>query len=577
MAKTLEEQGNGRAEREYIESFDDNRLYKKGMEETACSMRGGVGSMSIKTSIAKGTDFVCPDTSLFEALEATVGQHGERPALRFYDRVISYSDLMKGVEQLSAFLHAQGVQEGDRVGIMLPNCPHYVVAFYACARLGAVVAQINPMYTPREVQYTLQDSGAKALVVLDRLYGNLASLQETGALNAVVAVSFGESLLPENVGGNVTAWDAAIFHALPVPQPATVNPAEDVAVLQYTGGTTGRSKGAMLTHRNLVANAWQTIESLGRDKISPEDKYLVVIPLFHIYGMSVAMNVSIFMGCSQILLPRFDVEEVLNTIKMHRPRFYPGVPTMYVAIANHPQAEEYGVDAIEICNSGSAPLPVEVMKRFEQRTGATILEGFGLSEASPVTHSNRQNAPRKPGSIGLPAPGTMSRIVDLGDGTRDVAIGEIGELVVQGPQVMKGYWNMPEETAVTLRDGWLYTGDIARMDEDGYTYIVDRKKDMIISSGYNVYPRDVEEVLYQHPNVREAVVVGAPDEYRGETVKAFVVLKDGAAQTPELEKELDEWCRERLAPYKIPRIYEVREELPKTPVGKILRRALRAN
>jgi long-chain acyl-CoA synthetase len=484
--------------------------------------------------------------------------------------------MLKGTVQLSAFLAAQGIGKGDRVGLMMPNCPHYVVAFYACARLGAIVTQINPMYTPREVEYTLLDSGAKALIVYDRLYQGIAGLEVVNALSVVIPVSFGEA--PAFDAPNATAWNEAMTAQLPIPSPAEIDPLEDVAVLQYTGGTTGRSKGAMLTHANIVANTWQIIEVLGSETpIMAGDKVLTAIPLFHVYGMTVAMNFAVFRGCAQILLPRFDIQEVLEAIKEYRPRFFPGVPTMYVAIANHPDAEEYGIDSIEVCNSGSAPMPLEVMQRFEARTGAKICEGYGLSEASPVTHCNPLDGrPRKPGSIGLPVPGTEAKVVDLATGEEVVNVGEIGELVVRGPQVMKGYWNMPEETAQVLRDGWLYTGDIARMDEDGYAYIVDRKKDMIIAGGYNVYPRDVEEVLYQHPNVREAVVVGVPDEYRGETVKAFLVLKDGSPWTPELEEEFNQFCRERLAPYKVPRLYEVRDELPKTSVGKILRRALRA-
>jgi len=526
-------------------------------------------------SESNGHSFECPPYSLFEGLMQTVGKYPERPAMYFYQNTMPFAMLAKAVTQVSAFLYAQGVRKGDRVGIMLPNCPHYVIAFYACMRIGAVVVQINPMYVPREVAYTLQDADAKALVVLDRLYAKLAPTDDVRALAATLVVSLGgeADLDPTS---NASAWDDVMQTPYPIPEPAGIVPEEDLAVLQYTGGTTGRSKGVMLTHRNLVANAWQSIQVLGEDSYRPEDKILLASPLFHVYGMSVGMNVAILVGCAMVLVPRFQTEEVLQLIKAYQPRYFPGVPTMYVAIASHPDAKEYGVDAIQICNSGSAPLPYEVQKRFEDVTGGKILEGYGLSEASPVTHTNRPDGSRRSGSIGLPMPGTDVKIVDLGEGRETVAVGELGELVVRGPQVMKGYWNLPVETQEAIRDGWLYTGDIARMDEDGYYYIVDRKKDMIISSGFNIYPRDIEEVLYQHPAVQEAVVVGVPDEYRGETVKALLVLKPDVSAEG-IEETLNAFCREHLAPYKVPRLYEVRTELPKTAVGKILRRALKTS
>lgn len=528
--------------------------------------------MTYTISRSVGQDFDCPAHSLYEALTQTVAKYPEHNAIYFYNHTVTYQTLLAQVTKLSAYLYEKGVRKGDRIGIMLPNCPHYVVAFFAAARLGAIVVQVNPMYTAREVEYTLADSGAKALVVMDRLYAGIAGADSVKTLDSLILVSLAPNADLE-IPANGVAFQQALQQDLSIPAPAVVDPAEDVAVLQYTGGTTGRSKGAMLTHRNLVANTWQSIEMLGCD-ISEKDKILAVIPLFHVYGMTVAMNMSLFAGAGLILLPRFDVEEVLQAIKTHRPRFYPGVPTMYLAIAHHPNAQEYGIDAIDICNSGSAPLPFEVKQLFESKTGGMIMEGYGLSEASPVTHTNRYNLPHKPNSIGPVAVGTESAIVDLGGSGEFVPVGQLGELVIKGPQVMKGYWNMPEETSATLRDGWLYTGDIARMDEEGYYYIVDRKKDMIISSGFNVYPRDIEDVLYQHPNVREAVVVGVPDEYRGESAKAFIVLKE-QQEGIDYVQQFDAFCRENLAPYKVPRQYEFRTELPKTAVGKILRRALR--
>jgi len=529
--------------------------------------------MEAMKSMAQGQEFACPSYSLYQGVAETVETFPDQPAMHFYGHAISYRTFYAHVERLAAYLHDKGIGKGDRVGIMLPNCPQYVTAFYACMRLGAIVVQVNPLYTPHEVEYTLRDSGTKALVVLDRIYQAVGQHPLLGALQAVVVASLGPAPEEGFVGPGV-AYQAALQHQLPSVPPAEIDAEHDVAVLQYTGGTTGRSKGAMLTHRNLVANVWQSIEMIGREQISEQDKILTAIPLFHVYGMTLAMNFALVVGASMVLLPRYETEEVLQTIQAYRPRFFPGVPTMYVAIVAHPDAEQYGVDCIEFCNSGSAPLPVEVMKRFEARTGARIMEGYGLSEAAPVTHGNPVVGERRAGSIGFVLPGTEAKVVDVATGLDVLEAGQTGELIVRGPQVMKGYWNLPEETAATLRDGWLYTGDIAKMDEDGYFYIVDRKKDMILASGYNVYPRDVEEVLYQHPAVLEAVVVGVPDEYRGETVKAVLVLKPDASFTS-LEEELDAFCRERLAAFKVPRVYEVRTELPKTAVGKILRRKLR--
>jgi long-chain acyl-CoA synthetase len=328
----------------------------------------------------------------------------------------------------------------------------------------------------------------------------------------------------------------------------------------------------MLTHRNLVANVLQSYEFFKLNMEIGKEKYLTVIPLFHVFGMTACMNMAVFTASESILLPRFDLEEVLNTIKKEQPTIFPGVPTMYVAITNHPQAENYCIDSIKVCNSGSAPMPVELLQEFERKTGSAILEGYGLSEASPTTHCNPMFADRKPGSVGIGLPSTDYRVVDLATGTIDMEAGELGELIIKGPQVMKGYWNMREETGQALRDGWLYTGDIAKLDDDGFVYIMDRKKDMIIASGYNVYPREVEEVLYEHPAVREAVVIGVPDPYRGEEVKAILVLREGKNLT---EEEVFHYCKQNLSAYKVPHLIEFRDELPKTNVGKILRRALR--
>ncbi|HEX8685150.1 MAG TPA: AMP-binding protein, partial [Pyrinomonadaceae bacterium] len=348
--------------------------------------------------------------------------------------------------------------------------------------------------------------------------------------------------------------------------------------LQYTGGTTGVPKGAMLTHYNVFANVIQTQCWAHSDvRRGGDDTYLVVIPYFHIYGFTVCMLAGVFRGARQVLIPKYDVEALLAAIRDYVPTYFPAVPTIYISLLNHPKAREYGLHRIRNFNSGSAPLPVEVIEQFERLTGGTLKEGYGLSEASPVTHTTPALSARKPGSIGLPLPDTDIKVVDLETGESEVPFGEEGELCIAGPQVMKGYWNRPDETAVALREDaagrtWLYTGDVARVDADGFTYIVQRKKDMIIVSGFNVYPSEVESVLYEHPAVMEAAVVGTPDAYRGEAVIAFVVLKQGAAATP---VELTEHCRRGLAEFKVPSRVEIRESLPKTAVGKILHRVLR--
>ncbi|SFJ54636.1 long-chain-fatty-acid--CoA ligase [Thermoflavimicrobium dichotomicum] len=517
-------------------------------------------------SHAKGKEFQYEIMSLPQMLDRTVERHRDKTAVTFYQMELSYEQLQGMTRLVAGALQRLNVGKGDRVGLMLPNCPQYVAAFYGILRRGAIVVQVNPMYTEREIEYVLQDSGADVLFVLADLYPRVKNVGHHLKKVIIVELTPGSSELTENT----VSWDSFLDGASPVAD-EMVDPEQDVAVFQYTGGTTGRSKGAMLTHRNLVANVQQINEHASEDPFSEGDKILTVIPLFHVYGMTCAMNLGILIGINVILLPRFEPLEVLQAIQQHQPTYFPGVPTMYVALNSYPGAEQYGINAIRVCNSGSAPLPVELIQSFEKKTGATMIEGYGLSEASPTTHSTPRKGLRKPGSIGIPLPGTEARIVDLETGTRTLPIGEAGELVIRGPQVMKGYWNMPEETEQTIRDGWLFTGDIARMDEDGYFYIMDRKKDLIIASGYNVYPREIEEVLYTHPAVLEAAVVGVPDAYRGESVKAFVVLKPGASATVE---EIEQFCRQNLAAFKIPRQIEFRASLPKTAVGKILRRVL---
>ncbi|KZE96118.1 Long-chain-fatty-acid--CoA ligase [Geobacillus stearothermophilus] len=512
-----------------------------------------------------------PDKTVCDVLQERAREFGSQPALTFYDKTITYAELAAAVNRFASSLQARGVQKGDRVAIMLPNCPQYVIAYYGILQAGAIVTQVNPMLVERELAYLLKDSGAKMIVIYEPLYPRLAAVRGETAVEQAVTVSLGAPPSVALAEGDVT-FDKFLAAGSGVVRPVPIEPMHDVAVLQYTGGTTGRSKGAMLTHRNIFANVLQCAEFFKGTFELGKERYLTVIPLFHVFAMTSGMNLAIYQGAENILLPRFELKEVLETIRDKQPTVFPGVPTMYVAITNTPGVEQYGISSIKTCNSGSAPMPLELMRDFESKTGAVVLEGYGLSEASPVTHCNPPFAARKPGTVGIGMPLTEYKVVDVATGTQELPPGEVGELIIRGPQVMKGYWNMPEETAAALRDGWLYTGDLASIDEEGYVTIVDRKKDLIIAGGYNIYPREIEEVLYEHPAVREAAAIGVPDPYRGETVKAIIVLKDGQQAS---EEDILAHCRKNLAAYKVPRIIEFRTELPKTNVGKILRRALR--
>ena len=463
------------------------------------------------------------------------------------------------------------------MAIMLPNCPQYIAAYYAILKIGGIVVNVSPMYVERELEFQLKDAGVGIILALRDFSPRLEAVREKVPLKTIILTDLNENAgaAREKSGRRATrgVYDYTELRETgrSLPPPSVQGNANDVALLQYTGGTTGISKGAMLTHRNLVSDVLQCV-SWNRDAVKGQERMLAVLPLFHVYGMTVAMNEAIALAATIILLPRFNVDEALEAISLYQPTRFPGVPTMYLAIINHPRVKKYNISSIRVCSSGSAPMPVEAQKRFEELTGAKISEGYGLTEASPVTHANPFNGKRKIGSIGLPRPDVDSKIVDLETGEKDLPPGEEGELCIRGPQVMLGYWNRLEETKKTLRNGWLYTGDIARMDEEGYFYIVDRKKDMIICSGYNVYPREIEEVLYQHPKIQEACIVGVPDPYRGETVKAFVVLKEKEQATAE---EIIEFCQKNMAKYKVPTQIEFRRELPKSHVGKVLRKILR--
>lgn len=534
-----------------------------------------------------------PDIPVEALLRRTAKEHGARPALTFYGKTLTYQELDAAADRFAAGLERIGVRPGDRVSLVLPNTPHFVVAFFGVLRADAIVVQTNPLLTPRELEALWNDAGVETVIALDLFWHNVSKAKASTPVKRVVVCDAAEflkaplrQLYPIKKKRDLKAeghWPLEIpseswvhrFASLASTPPRERRRSgpkpDDVAVLQYTGGTTGTPKGAMLTHRNLVANALQTAAWLPAGATGAE-RVLGAIPMFHVYGLTAVMLFAIVTGNEVILYPNpRDIGAILKLIHKTKPSLFPGVPTMYIAILRHPNLEKYDLRSIRACISGAAPLPSEVRRKFETATGGRLVEGYGLTEASPVTHCNPIAGTAKE-CIGIPFPDTDARIVDPEDPDREMPQGEPGELAIRGPQVMKGYWNKPEETALVLRGGWLLTGDIATMDSEGYFSIVDRKKDLILCSGYNVYPREVEEVLFMHPAVAEAAAIGVPDTYRGETVKAFVVLKSGQTATA---GDIIAFCKERLAVFKVPKQVEFAKDLPKSLIGKVLRRELR--
>ena len=522
-----------------------------------------------------------PGRPLADILSITAVERPDRPATQFLGAQLTYLDLKRRADALAVSLARIGIVKGDRVAIMLPNCPQYIFSAFAVLRLGAIVVNINPSYTARELLTVAEDSGARLIITLDALAPLVEAVRAQTSIEQLIVTSLAEysaaAAAPPVLAGSLTLADL-LAPAKPSDIPRVAIDPEDLAVLQYTGGTTGTPKGAMLTHRNIWANVVQT-ESWTNPSyaINGNERYLVVIPYFHIYAFSVCMMVGLRIGALQIIHPKYDPDQVLASIRDFRPTYFPAVPTVFVSLLTHPNVGEYGLERVRLFNSGGAPCPIEVMEEFERRTGRPLNEGYGLSETSPVTHSTPQLARRKMGTIGLPFPDTDVKIVDVETGARELPVGEAGELCVRGPQVMKGYWNKPDETADALRkhaDGriWFHTGDVARMDDEGFTSIVQRKKDMIIVDGYNVYPSEVESVLYTHQAVRLAAVIGIPDAYHGEVVKACIALKPDTTASAD---ELLAHCRESLTEYKLPHTIEIRETLPMSAVGKILYRVLR--
>jgi long-chain acyl-CoA synthetase len=541
-----------------------------------------------------------PDEPLFWILDDVVKGYPDTVAFLYYGRKITYAQFYYQVNGFAVQLQKLGIKPGDRVALSLPNIPQYPIAFFALLKIGAVVVPTNPLYTEREMLHQLVDSGARVLIMLDMFYPVVRSIREQTPLEHIIITSVADYLppllrklyplsqrrakLPEprltpqelrsdpqlllmrEMQAKTTAREALSFEPAPVKS-------EDLAVLQYTGGTTGLAKGAMLTHRNLLANTLQTMKWVPKG-VEGAESGMCVAPFFHSYGMTVCMNLGIYAAATLILMPRFEPKEVLRAIRRYQPSMFPGIPTIYIAIMRELGKDTSFMRSIRYSISGAAPLPASVQEQFNELTGGHLVEGYGLSEASPVTHCNPLTDKARNGSIGLPLPNVEATILHPVTG-QPVPVGEEGEIAVKGPNIMRGYWNREEETKAIFVNGWMRTGDLGRMDKDGYFYVSERAKDLIIASGFNVYPREVEEVLFQHPAVEEAAVRGVADEYRGETVAAFVVLKKDQQPNEETWQSIMAFCRKQLAPYKVPKILEFRNELPKSLVGKVLRRELK--
>jgi long-chain acyl-CoA synthetase len=524
-----------------------------------------------------------PAQSMFQL---PAGSFPDKPCVNFYGTEITFWQIREQMLRMTNAMGKLGIKKGDRVGIHLPNCPQFVISYLATLSLGAIIVNMNPLYTAGEIKHIMEITQIDAVITFDMVLPVIRPVvKEVGVKRVVVTkvtdyiTGFGVSTAKDLDLNKDEGWyhfSELIEGCNEMRLPRFPFSPDDPAMIQFTGGTTGVPKGALLTHANIVAATFQAA-MWGSPTISiipPEKRnVLSVLPYFHVYGNIVAMNWSFFSCATQILIPRFDIDEIMGIIgNFEKITFFPAVPTMITAVVNHPRAGELNLaKRLGLLNSGAAPMPVELIEKV-QDMGIYFSEGYGLSESTSLGISNPILGMKKTGSIGIPFPDNNVRLVDIEGGKNDVKPGDPGEIIMKGPLIMKGYWNNEEETRGQLRDGWLHTGDIAQMDGDGYIFIVDRKKDMIIAGGFNIYPREIDEVLYQHPKISEGVSVGIPDEYRGETVKAYIVLKPGQTAT---EQEIIDFCREKLAPYKVPKLVEFRESLPKSAVGKILRKILR--
>jgi len=531
-----------------------------------------------------------PEITLIQLFEDSAEKYPDSNCTIFKGAKISYREMNSITDRLAAGLADRGVKKGDRVGILMPNTPQFIMAYFAILKAGGVVVATNPLYKEREITHQVNDAGIEVMLVMSNYYEIVKKVQPETKIKTVVVTNIKETLPSilaflfgltkekkggfrvDLVEGDVWMKDLIENHK-PEDRPDVEVGPDDVAIFQYSGGTTGIPKGAIGLHRNLVANSFQIRSWMPAGKMG-EEVVLMAIPLFHVYGMVAGMCYAVNTASSMVMIPNpRDLKDVLDSIQKFKASIYPGVPAMYNAINNNPDvlAGKYDLSTITACISGSAPLMQDTKVKFEELTGGKLVEGYGLSESPTATHCNPIDGMNPPGSIGLPFPDTDARIISLEDEETVLPVGENGELAIKGPMVFKGYHNMPTETKNALRDGWLYTGDIAHMDEEGYFYIIDRKKELIKPSGYQVWPREVEEVITENPKVLEVGVAGIPDQYRGETVKAWVVLKEGESAT---EDDIIAWCKERMASFKVPTQVEFRDELPKTTVGKILRRVL---
>ena len=537
-----------------------------------------------------------PSLTMPDLLPASAGRHPERTALvlavaasgRLFSRSLSYARLHQAVTHFSASLQGLGVQKGDRVAIFMPNCPQFVIAFLAAVQIGAIAVPFNPLYSAREAEYQLKDCGARVMVVLDRFFPVVQQVQAKTELKHIIVASIKEYFppvlwmlytltkerkLPRFKMGPDDFRFPELLRA-GTPRPVAVD-RDDTVVLLYTGGTTGISKGVELSHRNLLVNAEQNRVWAG---IGDKDEvFLAAVPLFHGFGLTCCLNLGLLTGGTIVLVPNpTDTRGLIQTIEKHQPTVFPVVPTMLVAINHFPDVGKHNLRSVRVCPCAGSALAPAVQRTFIERTGVRPVEGYGLTEAAPVTHGNPPFGDDRHGTIGLPYPGTLARVVDFETGKTDMPFSgdwtQPGEIIIKGPQIMKGYWNRPKETADQIRDGWLYTGDIGQMHRDGYFRVVDRLKDMIIRSGMNIYPAEVEAVLHEHPKVMEALVIGIPDAARGELVKAFIVPRDGVDVS---EEEILDFCRQNMAKYKVPASVEIRAGLVHSAVGKPLRRALR--
>jgi long-chain acyl-CoA synthetase len=535
-----------------------------------------------------------PDVPLSQLLDDAARDFPKRPALAFLGRTITYAALADSVDRFAGALHGLGARKGDRIALILPNCPQAVIAFFAVLRLGGVVVQHNPLYTPSELRHQLVDSGATIAIVYDGAYQKLAAIRDDTDVRHVVVTSLAEYLpsgkrlalrlpfgrirhkreqliaeLPDDA--DVVQFGRLLHTPAHATAAASLLPDRDLALLQYTGGTTGLPKGAMLTHRNLVANAHQA-RAWDPDVRDGHEVVLAALPIFHVYGLTMCLTMPVLVGATIVLLPTFDLGLLFAAIDKWRPTVFPGVPPMYDQIVRSRRTARHDLRCIRTCVSGAMRLPPELVEDFAKVTGGRLVEGYGLTESSPVALANPLDHSARPGTIGVPVPNTDVRIVHPSDPTKQVPVGSPGELCVRGPQVFRGYWRQPRESQAMLRDGWLHTADIVTMDQDGFVTILDRKRDVILASGFTIFPSEIEDVLAEHPAVASCAVVGVPHYYRGETARAYVVLREGAfADEPELHR----FCAARLAAYKVPSAFEIRADLPRNMLGKVLRRALR--